>query len=193
MTVLAPHRKRAVAFLLAYAAFRWVQSHAGSRIVAMGRRDLLPFYAALGLASTELVISSGSVEFEVVTAQVDHLAQHVSAQADFSRVLERSEPRLDWRLPIAYRSPAPCFHGGAFFEAIGEDFGSLERRRSVINADVLDAWFPPAPRVLEDLGKNLEWVLRTSPPPVAPVWSARSRGLAAFRRRACSSARDRPI
>lgn len=163
LTVLAPHRKRAVALLLAYAAFRWVQSHAGRRIVAMGRRDLLPFYSALGLASTEIAISSGAVAFEVVTAEVDDLAEH-AAQADFSRIFDRNEPRLDWRLPIAYRIPAPCFHGGAFFEAIGEDFASLDRRRGVINADVLDAWFPPAPRVLEDLGQNLEWVLRTSPP-----------------------------
>lgn len=163
LTVLAPHRKRAVALLLAHAAFRWVQSHAGRRIVAMGRRELLPFYAALGLTSTGLAVSSGAVVFEVITAEVDALAEH-TGQADFSRILERSEPGLDWRLPIAFRSPARCFHGGAFFEGIGEDFACLDRRLEVINADVLDAWFPPAPGVLEELGRHLEWVLRTSPP-----------------------------
>ena len=57
-----------------------------------------------------------------------------------------------------------CFHGGAFFEAIGEEFDRLERRTSVINADVLDAWFPPAPGVLEALREHLAWIVRTSPP-----------------------------
>lgn len=57
-----------------------------------------------------------------------------------------------------------CYHGGAFFEAIGPQFDRLERRHRVINADVLDAWFPPAPRVLEALTADLPWLLRTSPP-----------------------------
>jgi histidinol-phosphate/aromatic aminotransferase/cobyric acid decarboxylase-like protein len=60
--------------------------------------------------------------------------------------------------------PAPCFHGGAFFQAIGEHFDHLERRRHIINADVLDAWFPPAPGVLAALQEHLPWLVRTSPP-----------------------------
>lgn len=59
---------------------------------------------------------------------------------------------------------AACFHGGAFFEAIGAGFGSLERRNAVVNADVLDAWFPPAPGVLAALSEHLDWLARTSPP-----------------------------
>lgn len=57
-----------------------------------------------------------------------------------------------------------CFHGGAFFEAIGEGFGDLWRRERIINADVLDAWFPPAPGVLDALTEHLGWIARTSPP-----------------------------
>ena len=57
-----------------------------------------------------------------------------------------------------------CFHGGAFFEAVGDDFQTLERSASIINADVLDAWFPPAPAVLDALNEYLPWLLRTSPP-----------------------------
>jgi histidinol-phosphate/aromatic aminotransferase/cobyric acid decarboxylase-like protein len=79
-------------------------------------------------------------------------------------LVERLEERTDWRLPFAFRRPAPCFHGGAFFGAIGEDFRQLERRHEVINADVLDAWFPPAPGVLAALTEQLPWLLRTSPP-----------------------------
>src|SRR5262245_15988976 len=57
-----------------------------------------------------------------------------------------------------------CFHGGAFFEAIGEEFADLGRRHAVINADVLDAWFPPAPSVGAALAEDLPWLVRTSPP-----------------------------
>uniref|UniRef100_A0A832I4R6 Aminotransferase n=1 Tax=Eiseniibacteriota bacterium TaxID=2212470 RepID=A0A832I4R6_UNCEI len=70
-------------------------------------------------------------------------------------------------LGAAGRPGAPdetCFHGGAFFEAIGDGFESLERRHRVINADVLDAWFPPAPEVLTALREHLDWAVRTSPP-----------------------------
>src|SRR5690606_3858218 len=56
------------------------------------------------------------------------------------------------------------FHGGAFFEAVGPGFDDLGRRREVINADVLDAWFDPAPGVLAALRDHLPWLCRTSPP-----------------------------
>ena len=61
----------------------------------------------------------------------------------------------------------PCFHGGAFFEAVGPRFDDLGRRAGVINADVLDAWFDPAPGVLEALREHLPWLVRTSPPTLA--------------------------
>lgn len=57
-----------------------------------------------------------------------------------------------------------AFHGGRFFEAIGTDFHDLSRAKSVISADVLDAWFDPAPRVTEKLREYLPFLMRTSPP-----------------------------
>ncbi len=57
-----------------------------------------------------------------------------------------------------------CFHGGAFFQGIGEDCQTLERRNDIINADVLDAWFDPSPKVLEAITAHLPWIARTSPP-----------------------------
>ena len=57
-----------------------------------------------------------------------------------------------------------CYHGGAFFDAIGAEFNHLERRHDIINADVLDAWFAPSPKVIEALEQDLPWLLRTSPP-----------------------------
>jgi histidinol-phosphate/aromatic aminotransferase/cobyric acid decarboxylase-like protein len=66
-----------------------------------------------------------------------------------------------WGVP---RQPPGCYHGGAFFEAVGEEFDALERLSTIISADVLDAWFLPAPSVVEAIQSHLPLLLRTSPP-----------------------------
>ena len=73
-----------------------------------------------------------------------------------------------------------CYHGGAFFDAIGREFDHLDKISGVINADVLDAWFPPSPRVVEFLAEHLEWSTRTAPPTASDGLTAqiaRSRGV----------------
>lgn len=74
-----------------------------------------------------------------------------------------------------------AFHGGRFFEAIGTSFEALQRERDVISADVLDAWFDPAPEVISKLREYLPFLLRSSPPIFAEGLVraiARVRGLA---------------
>lgn len=56
------------------------------------------------------------------------------------------------------------YHGGAFFSAIGEDFSRFERYKRIVNADVLDAWFDPSPKVLKVIKRNLPYIIKTSPP-----------------------------
>ncbi len=55
-------------------------------------------------------------------------------------------------------------HGGASFHAIGVALDHLERSGEVITADVLDAWFDPAPEVLDSLRAHLPFLLKSSPP-----------------------------
>ena len=57
-----------------------------------------------------------------------------------------------------------AFHGGRSFEAIGEDFKTLERSAEVVRADVLDAWFEPSPNVLTKLRDFLPFLVKSSPP-----------------------------
>lgn len=57
-----------------------------------------------------------------------------------------------------------AYHGGASFGAIGVDLTHLERAAEVITADVLDAWFDPAPEVLETLRRHLAFLVKSSPP-----------------------------
>lgn len=161
LTVLQPHRGRELATLLMYAAYRWVEAHGGTRIVGIGRREVMDLYRRVGLEPVGLSTSCGAVTYDLVLASIESLRQRTS---EFSSLLARLEAHTAWRLPFPFRRPAPCFHGGAFFRAIGEKFDTLERRHDIINADVLDAWFPPAPGVTATLEAHLPWLLRTSPP-----------------------------
>lgn len=60
--------------------------------------------------------------------------------------------------------PIHAVHGGDFFESIGDEFQHLDRAETVLNADVLDAWYDPAPEILDGLKSNLAWLIKTSPP-----------------------------
>lgn len=178
LTVTQPHRGREIAFALMYAAFRWVEAHDGDRVVAIGRREILDLYLHVGLERLGCAVRSGAVTYELLAAT---LPQFHARLKGFASLLLRLERSLDWRLAFPFRQPAPCFHGGAFFDAIGPEFDHLERRNEIINADVLDAWFPPSPKVIAALSEDLPWLLRTSPPTQCEGLAcviARTRGVA---------------
>jgi histidinol-phosphate/aromatic aminotransferase/cobyric acid decarboxylase-like protein len=161
LTVVKPHRGGEVATLLMYAAFRWVEAHGGTRIVAIGRREIVDMYVRSGLEPLGMSVQSGAVTYDVLQATIEALRERMRS---FGGLLERLESKTAWQLNFPFRKPAACFHGGAFFEAVGSKFDTLERSPSIINADVLDAWFPPAPGVVASLQEYLPWLLRTSPP-----------------------------
>ncbi len=161
LTVVKPYRGRELATLLMYAALRWVEAHGGTRIVGIGRREVIELYTRVGLHPTGLSTQSGAVTYDLMIATVAELRAKAT---EMGELFERVAEHTDWQLPFPFHRPAPCFHGGAFFSAIGESFDDLDRRRAIINADVLDAWFPPAPGVIAALTEHLPWLLRTSPP-----------------------------
>ena len=161
LTVPKPHRGRELATLLMYAAFRWAEARGGTRIMAIGRREVVEMYLRCGLEHVGFTVQSGAVIYDVLQATTAALRERMQ---NFTGLLDRLEGKTDWQLNFPFRQPAACFHGGAFFEAVGAGFDSLERSRTIINADVLDAWFPPSPKVLAALQEHLPWLLRTSPP-----------------------------
>src|SRR5438552_4571716 len=163
LTVVKPHRGREVATLLMYAAFRWVEAHGGTRIVAIGRREVVDMYLRSGLEPLGMSVQSGAVTYDLLQGATTALRERMK---DFVGLLERLENKMIWQLSFPFRRPANCFHGGAFFEAVGSRFDTLERSGAIINADVLDAWFPPSPKVMAALQEYLPWLLRTSPPTV---------------------------
>jgi histidinol-phosphate/aromatic aminotransferase/cobyric acid decarboxylase-like protein len=161
LTVIKQKRGWELAPLLMYSALRWVESHGGTRIMAIGRKEILSLYRKAGLQSTGLVVQSGQVSYEVMHNTVESLRKNLES---FSELLDKLESKTGWQLDFSFRKPAACFHGGMFFKEIGETFSSLHKSETIINADVLDAWFPPSPKVLAALQEYLPWLVRTSPP-----------------------------
>ncbi|MFD5659379.1 histidinol-phosphate aminotransferase family protein [Streptomyces hirsutus] len=163
LTVEPRWRATAAAPLLMWAALRWMAARGGRRVVAMGRTELLGMYLAVGLRPVGRTVHSGAVTFEVLTGSVTEMTK--LALDRYGTTLERLRSVVDWRLDMAF-SPRPdgCEHGGASFTAIGADFRTLHRRHHIVAADVLDAWFPPAPGVRAALADDPAWAARTSPP-----------------------------
>ena len=149
-----------IAGLLIYAAFRWVEDQGGCQIVAIGRREVVGLYLRVGLKKMGLQVQSGAVTYDLLSAPVAALQE---TRKRYAVSLRQVEQEVDWQVGIPFHALG-SFHGGAFFEAIGDEFGHLERAVNVINGDVLDAWFPPSPRVLAALHEHLPWLLRSSPP-----------------------------
>jgi histidinol-phosphate/aromatic aminotransferase/cobyric acid decarboxylase-like protein len=161
LTVPVHRRGHSIALLLMYAAFRWIESNGGTEIVAIGRQELRGFYSKIGLRMLGHQARSGAVTYELMSATILHLRRWVSR---FASMLHKLEKTVLWELDVPFLEEDHCFHGGAFFESVGETFKTLHRSTQVINADVLDAWFPPAPGVVCTLQEHLPWLLKTSPP-----------------------------
>jgi histidinol-phosphate/aromatic aminotransferase/cobyric acid decarboxylase-like protein len=161
LTVKREERGSEVAWLLMLAAFRWVESRGGKRVMAIGRKEVLGMYEKAAMRRCGMEVVAGEVKYELMTAEVGEIRAVVDGM---EQAVRRFEEGCEWRLNVPMRRPAGCFHGGAFFEAVGPRFDDLGRAAGIINADVLDAWYPPAPAVLESLQEHLPWLLRTSPP-----------------------------
>jgi histidinol-phosphate/aromatic aminotransferase/cobyric acid decarboxylase-like protein/GNAT superfamily N-acetyltransferase len=161
LTVLSAHRGRVIGPLLMYAALRYVESQKGSRLVAIGRREVLGLYTRCGMNPLGVNTTAGAVQYELLIGSTGQVRSMIAAHA---QILIKMKSIVDWQLPFKFYPEAHCTHGGAFWEVLGNDFADLSRARNVVNADVLDAWFDPAPEVVSALQANLPLLLRTSPP-----------------------------
>jgi histidinol-phosphate/aromatic aminotransferase/cobyric acid decarboxylase-like protein len=161
LTVAKTHRTSRATLLLMHAALRWIDERGGRHVVAIGRREVLGLYEKVGFLPAGRSIKSGAVHYELMSTSLDRARR---CGAPFGDLIRRSLPPSAWQLDFPLFRDEPCEHGGNFFRAIGSDFKTLDRRREIINADVLDAWFPPAPEVLTGVREHLEWTMRTSPP-----------------------------
>ncbi|HEX8896235.1 MAG TPA: aminotransferase class I/II-fold pyridoxal phosphate-dependent enzyme [Terriglobales bacterium] len=108
-----------------------------------------------------ITIQAGAVVYELMTASTQDVRAAIAARAP---QLSRLKNSIEWQLPFPFRHRTHCPHGGSFWEILGDDFTHLSGTTDIVNADVLDAWFDPAPAVMVALEQNLTLLARTSPP-----------------------------
>jgi histidinol-phosphate/aromatic aminotransferase/cobyric acid decarboxylase-like protein len=161
LTVPQASRRSLLASALMYAAFRWIEARGGTRIVAIGRKEIRNIHLRVGLKPTGQDVQSGAVTYGLLHGT---MADIHAALPGVRPILDRVQTEMLWRIGVAYDTPTACYHGGKFFEAVGDEFQTLERLDSIINADVLDAWFPPSPKAVAAIAQHLPQILRTSPP-----------------------------
>jgi len=162
LTVLPSFRGKPIAVALMWAAFRWIQALGGKKILAIGRAEVLDLYVKLGFTASEKKVNSGEVSFTLIHGEVEELNGFI--ETHFKSLFQKIKHQCTWKLGIDFFKPSACYHGGAFFEAIGTEFDDLNKRLQIINADVLDAWFDPAPEVTRGIEKHFSWICKTSPP-----------------------------
>ena len=161
LSVIAEQRGGTLAALLMYAALRWVESRDGKHIIALGRDEVLDLYLGVGLQLVGPTARSGAVLYHLLEAPPARVRTAIVRR---QRIVDRLAQEVRWQMPVPFTGAPACYHGGAFFDAIGEEFDTLERSTTVISADVLDAWFPPSPSVMQAIEAHLPWLVRTSPP-----------------------------
>ena len=159
LTVDPARRATRIVAALMYGAWRYVASSGGLEMVCLGRQEILEMYERVGFKRLGMRARSGKVTYELMTRSVRDESDRTRQIADCL------EKHVAWNLrSVNFRTRDACYHGGAFFEAIGDEFEKLSTRHEVINADVLDAWFDPSPAVVDAISKHLTWTLKTSPP-----------------------------
>src|SRR2546428_140732 len=82
------HRGNQLAMLLMYAAFRWVEAHGGTHVVAIGRNEVLELYHRVGLQSFGLQTKAGTVVYDLMHAEVGEMQSRVK---QFSALFEQIE------------------------------------------------------------------------------------------------------
>jgi histidinol-phosphate/aromatic aminotransferase/cobyric acid decarboxylase-like protein/ribosomal protein S18 acetylase RimI-like enzyme len=131
LTVAPEHRRSGIARALMYAAYRYGDCLGATELIVMARTALISLYEKIGLKELGPRFSCGEVEYTVMHGRDDDLF------LDWSR----GDLKVDWHLPFCPNRPTRSFHGGRSMTLAG----SSSRCDDVIQADVLDAWYPPSP------------------------------------------------
>ncbi len=162
LTIIESRRNTSVLPMLVKASFDYLLTKGATEAIAIGRSEILSMYEGIGFERLGFTTKSGRVVYELM--RIDEQSFRNKSElilSERSKSGRLSLKEMPGEMDSLYEK---AYHGGAFFEAIGNRFDALERKDDVINADVLDAWFDPAPEISEKISRFLPWEIRTSPP-----------------------------
>jgi histidinol-phosphate/aromatic aminotransferase/cobyric acid decarboxylase-like protein len=159
LTIIKEWRNSVVLQLLIYGVYLYLIKNNALEVVAIGRKEIMSLYLRIGFKTLGKQFFSGKVVYELMRIDENSFQEH--SKKLLSRIAIGKYAGLFYDV---IKIQHDTYHGGKFFEAIGEDFSTLEKVNDIINADVLDAWFNPAPEVIKQIKTYLSWEIRTSPP-----------------------------
>src|SRR4051812_8774562 len=103
LTIAPAHRGSPLAYVLMYAAFQYLLAAGGTRVVAIGRREVANLYRKVGLRPLGRQVACGRVVFELMAGT----AQEVAHAGRRDRLLERMRRRIRWRLGVPFGPRKP--------------------------------------------------------------------------------------
>jgi acetyltransferase (GNAT) family protein len=86
--------------VLLYASLRWVESQCGTRIMAIGRSEVVSMYGKLGFELHHRQVHSGAVAFELMSVPLDHVS---GILLHYEPMLQKLETAVDWQLDVPFR------------------------------------------------------------------------------------------
>src|SRR5258708_12587349 len=89
-----------------YGALRYVEAHGGSRIVSIGRREVVEMYLRSGLKPVGLTVKAGAVTYDLLEAGTEEVPERMK---EFRGLLQRMEGRTARLLDFPFRHPPACF------------------------------------------------------------------------------------
>ena len=150
LTLAKQFRGQGLGLKLMLASLKFAENDGATDLIAMGHTEALPLYNSIGME----VLMNHSSEAGAVKFYPMHLS--------IDSAMERATNLLDQiDLETLELNDDACYHGGASWEASGLDF---EVRGELIVADVLDSPFPPHPKAVDAITKNMQQCFKESPP-----------------------------
>lgn len=165
LTVRPDLRDSSIATRLLLGCFSWLASHDVEDVVTIGHDAVVSMYERYGARRAGIRLTAGGVEYEVLHTKMDALRSVVGRLQGIGRILRREDEE-------ASTNAGACPHGGAALALAGPRLERIAALDECVDADVLDAWFAPSPRVVASLTAHGDRMQRTSPPPgAAPLVS----------------------
>ncbi|MEZ4395115.1 MAG: histidinol-phosphate transaminase [Polyangiales bacterium] len=158
LTVCPEARATTVAVRLLLASAAWLDAHDVEDVVSIGHDGVVPTYQRYGASKVGVRFRAGAMEYEVLHSPMSEVRAAVARLSGLRRILEREGAQSE-------HDALTCVHGGRALAVAGAELRAVGALDSVVDADVLDAWFPPSPLALKALALDAPRLVRTSPPP----------------------------
>lgn len=93
LTVKGGYRGSGDALAVIYAAYMWVKARGGTKIIGMGRREVLPLYQRLGFSLTGVRVQLGAVHYECIAGTIDEIAR---AEIEHRDSIAKALAEVEW-------------------------------------------------------------------------------------------------